>query len=326
MKIALVGDVMLGREVGEEIARGDRSPTSFWGDTLEILGEADLVVGNLECAITERRARWTRTPKVFHFRAPPAAVDVLAAAGFDAVSLANNHLLDYREEGLLDTLGHLDRAGIARAGAGRDRAEAERPAVVEATGARLGLVALTDNEPGWAATADRPGVWWAPIGRDPEVLDRVEASVHRAREAGADVVALSLHWGPNMVERPPDRFRAFAREAVARGVDVIHGHSAHVFQGVEVVDGAPVLYDLGDFLDDYAVDPRLRNDRSVVALVGIEAGRVASLELVPVRLRLATVEIAQGEDRAWIAARLRALSAELGTRVEEAGDRLRVRL
>src|SRR5215211_2756405 len=101
MLLALVGDVMLGRGVAEEIAR--RPPESFWGDALPLLRQANLVVAGLECAITSHSIPWTRTPKVFHFRAPPEAVEVLRAAGVGMVSLANNHTLDFEVEGLLDT-------------------------------------------------------------------------------------------------------------------------------------------------------------------------------------------------------------------------------
>ncbi|HBY94419.1 MAG TPA: poly-gamma-glutamate biosynthesis protein, partial [Chloroflexi bacterium] len=101
MILALVGDVMLGRGVAMEIER--RPPESFWGDTLPMLRGADLVIGGLECAITTHRIPWTRTPKVFHFRAPPKAVDVLLASGIRCVPLANNHTLDFEEQGLLDT-------------------------------------------------------------------------------------------------------------------------------------------------------------------------------------------------------------------------------
>src|SRR5437764_7357041 len=146
MLLALVGDVMLGRGVGEEIERSGRSPESFWGDTLPLLRQADLVVAGLECAVTRHPVPWTRWPKVFHFKAPPQATAVLHAAGIRLVSLANNHTLDYEVQGLLETLDTLDAAGIAHAGAGRNLEEARRPAVVEAGGLRVGMIAATDNE------------------------------------------------------------------------------------------------------------------------------------------------------------------------------------
>jgi poly-gamma-glutamate capsule biosynthesis protein CapA/YwtB (metallophosphatase superfamily) len=314
---ALLGDVMLGRGVASRIARG-RPPEAFWGNTLEVLHAADLVVANLECAVTDRGRPWDRTPKVFHFRAPPAATDVLAAARVDAVSLANNHVLDFQEQGLLDTLHHLDAAGIARAGAGRDAAEAARPALLDAGGIRLGLLAFTDNEPGWAAGHGRPGTNVLQPSTADAALARVESGVHEARTAGADRVILSLHWGPNMVLRPPERFRRFARAALKLGVDVVHGHSAHVVQGVEEVDGGLILYDTGDFLDDYAVHPELRNDLSFIFLVEMDREGVRGLELRPVGLEPALVNRIEGDEAGWLARRTRQLSLELGTALAEA--------
>ncbi|MFN2420596.1 MAG: CapA family protein, partial [Gemmatimonadota bacterium] len=315
MRIAFLGDVMLGRGVGAEIPR--RSPESFWTDLREVLLEMDLVVANLECAITTHPVPWTRTPKVFHFRAPPDAVDVLHAAGIRMVSLANNHVLDFEVEGFLDTLRHLDEAGIARAGAGRDIAEASRPAVVEAGDRRIAMIAATDNESEWAAGPNTPGVQWRRFAPDEaRSLEMVERGVRDAREAGADLIVLSLHWGPNMVPRPPARFRAFARAVIERGVDVLHGHSAHIFQGVGVHRGRPILYDTGDTLDDYAVDPVLRNDQSLVFVLDVDPEGPRELTLIPIRLRYAEVGLAKGRDLEEIQARIVARSTELGTHVE----------
>jgi poly-gamma-glutamate capsule biosynthesis protein CapA/YwtB (metallophosphatase superfamily) len=328
MLLAMVGDVMLGRNVGEEIEH--RRPDSFWGDTLPLLRGADLVVAGLECAITTHPVRWTRTPKVFHFRAPPPAVEVLRAAGIRLVSLANNHTLDFEEKGLLDTVRHLDAAGIAHAGAGRNCVEAVRPAVVDAGGVRVGMVAFTDNEPAWAAGPDRPGINYLEIrpnfatAGDDDPLPVVEAAAAQARDQGAQVVILSLHWGPNMVQRPPEHFRQFARAVMGRGVDLVHGHSAHIFQGIELFQGKPILYDCGDFLDDYAVDPLLRNDQSLIFMADVNEAGVRELRLVPVRLGYTEVNQAVGEDLEQICARMCALSAEMSTRIERADAALRV--
>jgi len=118
-----------------------------------------------------------------------------------------------------------------------------------------------------------------------------------------------------MVERPRDIFRRFARSVVDRGADVYYGHSAHVFQGVEVYRGKPILYDTGDFIDDYAVDDRLRNDRSFVFLVSVEGGEFRHLELTPVVLSFAQTRLATGGERQEILRRMERLSAELGTRL-----------
>jgi poly-gamma-glutamate synthesis protein (capsule biosynthesis protein) len=229
--------------------------------------------------------------------------------------VANNHTLDFEEEGLLDTLAYLDGAVIQHAGAGRDLKEADRPAILDGPdGEKVALLAFTDNEPAFAAGVDRPGTNYLPTSLQQEVLDRVEAAIAGAREAGADTILFSNHWGPNMVERPRDIFRRFARSVVDRGADVYYGHSAHVFQGVEVYRGKPILYDTGDFIDDYAVDERLRNDRSFVFLVSVERGTFRRLQLFPVVLSFARTRLAAGWEREEILRRMERLSAEFGTR------------
>ena len=315
--LALTGDVMLGRGVNETL-RAAR-PEEPWGDVLPLLGSADLRIINLECAITAHKRPWSRTPKVFHFRADPLAVEVLRAARINACSLANNHTLDFEEQGLLDTLAHLADSGIRYAGAGRDGEEAARPALLEGG---VALVAFTDNEPPFAAGPGKPGTNYLPVSVEPGVLRRVEEAIGAAREAGARTVVFSNHWGPNMVERPRELFRRFARAVVDLGADVYYGHSAHVFQGVEIYKGRPILYDTGDFIDDYAVDPRLRNDRSFLFRVSVEDGALERLELFPVILPYARVELARGTERLAILSRMASLSAEMGTAFDRREDRL----
>jgi poly-gamma-glutamate capsule biosynthesis protein CapA/YwtB (metallophosphatase superfamily) len=315
--LALTGDVMLGRGVNEALRSA--LPGEPWGDLLPLLLSADLRIINLECAITEHERPWSRTPKVFHFRADPSAVEVLRAARVDACALANNHTLDFEEKGLLDTLAHLDTAGIRYAGAGRNLEEAARPVLLDGG---VALVAFTDNEPPFAASPETPGTNYLPVSTEPEVLRRVEEAIGAAREAGARTVVFSNHWGPNMVRRPKAAFQRFARAVVDRGADVYYGHSAHVFQGVEVYRGKPILYDTGDFIDDYAVHPDLRNDRSFLFRISMEDGDFRRLELFPVVLPYARVELARDEEREAIFALMEALSAGMGTFFDRREDRL----
>jgi poly-gamma-glutamate capsule biosynthesis protein CapA/YwtB (metallophosphatase superfamily) len=312
--LALMGDVMLGRNVAEALSYRMR-PEEPWGDVMPLLNEADLRIANLECAITDNEQPWTRTPKVFHFRTPPSAVETLWIARIDACSLANNHILDFEEQGLLDTLEHLDAAGIRHAGAGRNREEAADPAIltVPPDRHRVALLAFTDNEPLFAAGTDRPGTNYLPVSVRPTVLRRLERAVSAVRARGADTVVFSNHWGPNMVQRPKEIFRRFARAVIDLGVDIYYGHSAHVFHGVEIYRGKPILYDTGDFIDDYAVNRELRNDWSFLFRVSVEEGRFERLDLIPVKLSYARVDLATGGERELILNRMERLSAEMGT-------------
>jgi poly-gamma-glutamate capsule biosynthesis protein CapA/YwtB (metallophosphatase superfamily) len=313
--LALTGDVMLGRRVAEALNDHMR-PEAPWGDVLPLLDAADLRIINLECAITDNEQPWTRTPKVFHFRAKPSAIETLRTARIDACSLANNHTLDFEEQGLLDTLEHLDAAGIRHAGAGRNQEEAADPAILTVRAdnrSRVALLAFTDNERPFAASTDRPGTNYLPVSLRPDVLRLVERAVSNVRELGVDTVIFSNHWGPNMVQRPKEIFRRFACAVIDRGVDIYYGHSAHVFQGVEIYRGKPILYDTGDFIDDYAVNPELRNDWSFLFQVSVEEGRFERLDLIPVKLSYARVDLATGGERESILTRMERLSAEMGT-------------
>jgi poly-gamma-glutamate capsule biosynthesis protein CapA/YwtB (metallophosphatase superfamily) len=313
--LALMGDVMLGRRVAEVLNHTMR-PEEPWGDVRPLLDAADLRIINLECAITDNEQPWTRTAKVFHFRAKPSAIETLRTARIDACSLANNHTLDFEEQGLLDTLEHLDAAGIRHAGAGRNQEEAADPAILTVPAnhtRRAALLAFTDNEPSFAAGTDRPGTNYLPVSLKPDVLRRVERAVAAARGMGVDTVIFSNHWGPNMVQRPKKIFRRFAHAVIDRGVDIYYGHSAHVFQGVEIYRGKPIIYDTGDFIDDYAVNPELRNDWSFLFQVSVVEGRFERLDLTPVKLSYARVDLATGGERETILNRMEGLSAEMGT-------------
>src|SRR5947209_2091141 len=147
LKLLFVGDVMLGRLVNRTLKH--MLPEYPWGDTPSLFYEADTRICNLECAITDWGAPWSAYPKAFHFRSDAKNVAVLKAAQIDAVSLANNHILDFEYEGLFHTLNILTASGIHYAGAGRDIREASEPAIWDVKGKVLGLIALTDNEPGW---------------------------------------------------------------------------------------------------------------------------------------------------------------------------------
>jgi poly-gamma-glutamate capsule biosynthesis protein CapA/YwtB (metallophosphatase superfamily) len=313
--LALMGDVMLGRRVADAL-NYHMGPEEPWGGVMALLDAADLRIINLECAITDNEQPWTRTAKVFHFRTPPSAIETLRTARIDACSLANNHTLDFEEQGLLDTLEHLDAAGIRHAGAGRNQEEALDPAILIVPADhthRVALLAFTDNEPSFAAGADRPGTNYLPVSLRPEVLRRVERAVSAVREVGVATVIFSNHWGPNMVQRPKEIFRRFARAVIDLGVDIYYGHSAHVFQGVEIYHGKPILYDTGDFIDDYAVNRELRNDWSFFFRVSVEEGRFERLDLIPVKLSYARVDLATGGEREIILDRMERLSAEMGT-------------
>jgi poly-gamma-glutamate capsule biosynthesis protein CapA/YwtB (metallophosphatase superfamily) len=177
----------------------------------------------------------------------------------------------------------------------------------------IALIAVTDNESPFAAGAQRPGTYYVDLGERAELLPPTEAQIKSLREAGADLIVLSAHLGPNMVDHPSKRIGRYVAQATDRGVDLVHGHSAHVFQGIERRGSSLILHDAGDFLDDYAVDAELRNDWSFVFRLEVTARGISRLQLLPVRLEFAHVRLATGVEKREICERMRKLSAELGT-------------
>ena len=310
MKLAMVGDVMLGRLVNEALK--ERPPDYPWGNTLPLLRGADFRICNLECAISDDGNPWSASPKEFHFRSDAKNVSALLAARMNAVSLANNHTLDFGYDALLDTLEILDRAGIAHAGAGRTPKDAERAAVVEILGTKVGIIAFTDNEPGWEATSDTPGTFYVPVDLEDERARRLLGLVRETKKR-ADLLVVSAHWGPNWGYEPPTSHVPFAHAVVDAGADVVFGHSAHVFRGVEIYRSRPIIYCAGDFVDDYAVDLDERNDESLVFV--LETGRhgVQGVRLYPARIESCQANLATGKAGRAIGEKMRRLCAGFET-------------
>jgi poly-gamma-glutamate capsule biosynthesis protein CapA/YwtB (metallophosphatase superfamily) len=315
VRLGLAGDTMLGRLVAERLA-SDGAARLFAPEVVDAAAEADLFVLNLECCISERGVRWPAPGKPFFFRAPPVAVEALLALGVDCVTLANNHALDYGEDALADTLRVLADAGISAVGAGTDVDAARAPAILEHDAFRLAVLGVTDHPADFAAGADRPGVAFADLWRD--VPGWLLAAVDET-SAIADAVLVTPHWGPNMVPAPLPHVRLAASRLRDAGATLVTGHSAHVFHGVD----DHVLYDLGDFIDDYAVDRELRNDLGLLWFVDLDdAGAPTRLEAVPLLLDFCYTGVATGDDARWIGDRFRAACSEFGTTVDERDGRL----
>ncbi|MGH3238769.1 MAG: CapA family protein [Spirillospora sp.] len=312
--MALAGDTMLGRGVADEIETSGPHGL-FSGGVREAFAEADLAVVNLECCVSARGRRWDAPGKPFHFRAPPAAAEALTDLGVDCVTLANNHALDYGPDALRDSLDILGQAGIACVGAGEDVDSAREGAVLEAGGVRVAVVGVTDHPFDFAAGPASPGVALADLERGVPGYPREQ--IGRLR-AGNDVVLVLPHWGPNMTREPPRYVRRAARDLLDAGATLIAGSSAHVFHGV----AWPVLFDMGDFIDDYVVDPWRRNDLGLLFLVTLDRAGPSRIEAVPLRLGHCHTRLADDADRRWITERFTRACAAFGTTVESRDDRL----
>jgi poly-gamma-glutamate synthesis protein (capsule biosynthesis protein) len=235
--------------------------------------------------------------------------------GVSCVTLANNHALDFGPDALQDTLMHLRAAGIAAAGAGADVAAARAPVVLEGGGLRLRVVSVTDHPSAFAAGGDRPGIAFADLWRED-----IPAWLRELAAPGpdADVVVVSPHWGPNMRATPVAHVRRAAAALEAAGASLVAGHSAHVAQGAS----GRTLFDLGDFIDDYAVDRALRNDLGLLWLVTLDADGPRRVEGVPVRLQVAHTRRASDVEATLLLALLEERCAAVGSTVWREGRRL----
>ena len=274
--LAAVGDVMLGRSVGWRMET-EGAAVAF-AQVRHILADADIAVANLESAIG---VTGHPEPKAYTFRAPPIAVEALVLAGFDLVSLANNHSLDYGPESLAETRMLLAEAGILSPGAGPNRAAAHAPGVIEHDDLTIAFLAYvtvpvegTGFDPRvWTATEEGPGVAWLNI---PAMTADIEAA-----RADADVVVVLLHFGTEWELEPGEGQREQARAAIDAGATLVLGAHPHVLQEVEAYGDGLIAYSLGNFVFDGFWDPA--ND-SAILLVELTAGGVAGYELVPVTI------------------------------------------
>jgi poly-gamma-glutamate synthesis protein (capsule biosynthesis protein) len=305
--LALAGDTMLGRGVADVLRADPRAPLVS-PEVAEHMRSADALVLNLECCISDRGAPFPDPDKPFFFRAPPVAAERLAELGVDAVTLANNHALDYCVDALLETLSLLDAAGIGTVGAGENEQMARTPRRVRCGELIIRLVAFCDHPAAFAAGPDRAGVAFV------DLRSGLPSWVHEAAgpdPEGRETVVVTPHWGPNMVLEPLPKVRRAADELVATGSALIAGHSAHVFQGV--ANG--ILFDLGDFIDDYAVDDQLRNDLGLLWFVELESGIPRGIKALPLGLDYCYTRVASPAESEWILRRLMTLCAPFGTEV-----------
>ncbi len=297
----------------------------LWGAALEEFEKAapDLRIINLETAVTKSDDHWPG--KGIHYRMHPENVACLKEAGIDVASLANNHVLDWGQRGLFETLETLRGVNIRPAGAGRDRAEAEKPAVVEVPGKGRVLVFSYGLETSgilgsWAASEGKPGV---NLLQDlsGETVRHVEKKI-QAQRRDRDVVVASIHWGPNWGHAVSREQRQFAHELIDRaGVDVVHGHSSHHPKAIEVYRNKLILYGCGDLINDYegiGGHERFRGDLGLLYFADVDpaTGRLLRLRMTPTQMRRFQVTRAGRADAIWLRETMNREGKQFGTRVE----------
>jgi poly-gamma-glutamate synthesis protein (capsule biosynthesis protein) len=307
--IGFAGDTMLGRLVNETIeSHGYDYP---WGNTLPLIKNPDLRIINLETTLTTHKKA---VPKAFNFRASPDRVRTLQEAHIDIVNLANNHILDFDIKGMRETLKTLDKVNIKHVGAGENSEQAQKAVIIKKNDITIGVIGYTDNEPGWEAEHGKPGVNYIKAGDTAKI-----APLIKNLKKQVDIIIVTCHWGPNMRVRPSQEFINFTHDIIDAGADIIHGHSAHVFQGIEIYKNKLIMYDTGDFVDDYAIDPVLRNDQSFFFEVTVDKHGPQSVQLTPLIIQKMQVNKATGNEAKTIMKKMQMLCQEFGTTVSDAG-------
>jgi len=315
--------------LAERLSGPIRRPVAFdyiWGEALaEIDRRApQLRIVNLETAVTTSEDAWPG--KGIHYRMHPANVGCLAAARIDACVLANNHVLDWGRDGLVETIRVLRAAGIRTAGAGADEDEAMAPAVLDAPGGgRVLLFSAAAESSGvsrrWRAARGQPGI---------VVLDEIstrgaQALAQRiaAQRRPADTVIVSLHWGANWGYAVGGDERAFAHALIEAGADLVHGHSSHHARGFEVHRQRLILYGCGDFINDYegiGGHQQFRGDLAVAYFVRLVGGRLQELTLVPFQSRRLSLRRASADDTRWLLETLNRESRPFDLKLATAAD------
>lgn len=291
--LAAVGDMMLSRTVEQKMIEKEDWRYPFL-ETAGITRGADLLFGNLETPIVAGPVVRSGS---FLFRVDPRAVEGLRYAGFDVLSLANNHTLNQGPRGLASTLQELDGAGIGHAGAGLTEALTSAPAVREVKGVKFGFLAYTYAREGLTGADGKR------CGTNYMDKEKMRAEVEELRKS-VDVVVVSMHAGTEYATQPHPDQTAFARAAIDAGAQLVIGHHPHVVQTFERYRGGYILYSLGNFVFDqmWSEETRL----GAIAKVTFEKGSIAGIEFVPIKtFDYAQPRLAEGEEKEMILERLR---------------------
>jgi len=303
--LIFTGDILLANRAG--LLAAAEGPGALLAEVREPLRQASVAVGNLECALaTQGRP----ASKDFTFRAHPSTARALSEAGYDVLTLANNHSVDYGPAALLETMATLQQQGLLAVGAGRDRQEARRFLVVErgSPPVRIALLAFSNMLPAsFYAGADRPGT-------NPALASSIREDVSAARSR-ADVVIVLMHWGQELSPAPSASQRQLADLAVEAGADLVVGHHPHVLQGLEQRGHALVAYSLGNFV----FPSRGESSRTMMLHYTVGRDGAGRAEVIPCVIEGFSPRPATGEEREAVLARLIGLSRGMDTELTTEG-------
>lgn len=270
--LAFTGDIMIGRTVNSHMLTTPANDPFPFTSTAALLRSADLTIGNLECVISQLGAP---VPKSYNFRGDARAYDRLLNAGFDVLSVANNHSGDYGKDAFLDEFLTLPKRGLTPLGGGQNKQQAHQPVFKTVHGTTIGLLAYDEIIPfSFAATATTPGHAWLTAAD-------LQTDLANAR-ASCDFLIAFVHWGIEYVTTQNAHQRALAQTAIDAGADLVVGGHPHVIQPYEFYKGKLIVYSLGNFVFDGMYDEVVR--RGNILTLTVHKNTMLSWKLIPTRI------------------------------------------
>ena len=275
----------------------------FSDPVLELFRKSDLAVVNLEAPLC-RSGLPTDSKSGSGLRADPRIAASMRDCGIDVAGLANNHIRDFRDEGVAQTLRHLKASGILATGAGRNLGVAQKPLTVKVKGLRIGLWALAEKELNVASATSAGSSWFRP---------EADAEQVRAMRDAFDFLVVYLHAGHEFTHTPSPRMRAACRSLIDAGADAVIAHHPHVVQGVERYKGALIAYSLGNLLfDSPYVSAYKETDTGFLVRLSASPHAIKKVEFIPYRQNeQVVVELMDGDERAEFSRKLAVLSKNI---------------
>lgn len=305
-----VGDVMIGGHVKEFTNQfGFDYPFEA---TKDILQNADLTFCNLEGPISKKGVK--EEGKEFTFKTDPKAAEGLARAGFDVVSLANNHIMDYGADALFETIAHLDKNNIKGIGAGKDLSASRKPALFEINGIKIAFLAYAFTFPlHFYAEQDKPG-------SAPGVPEFIEKDIKKAKQKN-DIVIVSFHWGAELMTEPKEYQIKMGHNAIDWGASIVLGHHPHVLQGIELYNNGLIAYSLGNF----AFGSYSKNVKDGMVLsVEFNKGGLNAAKIIPISVYNIDVlfqpKVLKGDEAKRVVSHIKEASEKFNTHIEITDD------
>ena len=251
MNLFLIGDIMLGRNYNKKL-----NVSKIWGDSLDLIKKNDLVVGNLEMTITDSENKFP--DKVFNYKLNTQYLHYFSPLkGKTIFNTANNHILDFRKEGMLDTFTHIREIDCNYIGSGVNMDDCRLPIIKNINGLIVMVFGASDHYDYWQVgkkigVKGKEGLWYLNLKKyDSSVIECLNYIKKKIEEIQPDLTIFSCHWGHNKVDKIDKNIKKFGKTLIDIGVDIVHGHSAHHIIPYEDYNGGTIFYSLGDFCDDY---------------------------------------------------------------------------